>query len=243
MEKLGENVHEMSLFEYSFKVTEMFALLLTFAVGGAARMRRVRGVPTTDLARIISDYNSDRPTRASMKFMRASRVPRTVTEDSDDGTNSFIQCRPFALSRNMLKMVVNRYVEKGLRGQNKREADATKLGYAMLPKSIGNDMFGTNDDDEEMGNVDEEVYWDADDDNIDGVATYDDDDMNANRKTNEKEEMDGQTIGMDVEKAATDKAVSALVAKHLELTRPEKLRLHVRAKAKAQLCRNTFVLI
>ena len=162
---------------------------------------------TRDIARIVNDYNSDRPTRGAMKFMRALNVPKAVTEEND-ATNGYVRCRPFVVSRRQLKSVVNKYVGQAFSGTDAKESDATILGYAMLPKSVDMATFKnmTNDEDEMIG-----------------VS------------------QPGLKAGTEV--IGKEEPMEALVAKHLKLTQPERLRLHLRAKPKIPLCRNTIMLI
>ena len=184
----------------------MLALLL--AAAASARHARRPSLPhmrTKDIALLVDDYNSDAPTLASRKFMKALRVPKSVAEE-DPETNGYVRCRPFVISRRQLRNVVNRYVSKAFFGLDTKEADATLLGYSMLPKAADMKQFQENDDDEMIG-----------------VS------------------QPGVKSGTEV--IGQEKPMAALVAKHLKLSQPERLRLHLRAKPKIPLCRNTIMLI
>jgi hypothetical protein len=168
---------------------------------------------TKDLALLVNDYNSDRPTRASVKFMNMAKIPAEVEEEDDD-ENGYVRCRPFVVSRRQLKGVVKRYVRKAFFGKDSKVADAALLSYAMLPKSVSMSEFKDNPAVKGLNEDDTEIL---------GVQRPE--------------------IGSETEVVGRENPMSALVAMLLKLAHPERLRLHIRAKPKIGLCRNTIVLI
>ncbi|OHT09913.1 hypothetical protein TRFO_04469 [Tritrichomonas foetus] len=183
------------------------------------------------IQQLLNEMNSDDDFQKKIKRMiKSGEIPKSIMEESDELNGGYVRCRPFVVSRRSLKSVVDRYAKRAMFDSSKDEQDATLMAYQMLPNSVNMNQFRNH---ASSGTVQQFAATNSDDDDNDAI----------------KGDTDPEMIGVSQPESKRtqilhkEQVSPAMIARHLKLSQPEQLRLHLRAKPKIPLCRNTIILI